>query len=120
MNSFLEPFTPILIIFYTLNIKSIKLPKKEFHKKNLSELLTQDDIEISSSNYLNMPLREKCPNTELFLVRIFLYSDWIWRDTPYLSVFSSNTWKYGLEMTPYLDTFHAVRLKTDGLTYGNI
>ena len=22
-------------------------------------------------------LREKCPNTELFLVRIFLYSDWI-------------------------------------------
>ena len=23
------------------------------------------------------PLCEKCPNTELFLVRIFLYSDWI-------------------------------------------
>ena len=23
------------------------------------------------------PLREKCPNTELFLVRLFLYSDWI-------------------------------------------
>ena len=22
-------------------------------------------------------LREKCPNTEFFLVRIFLYSDWI-------------------------------------------
>ena len=26
-------------------------------------------------------LREMCPNTELFLVRIFLYSDWIWRFT---------------------------------------
>ena len=26
-------------------------------------------------------LREKCPNTELFLVRIFLYSDWIRRFT---------------------------------------
>ena len=26
-------------------------------------------------------LRENCPNTELFLVRIFLYSDWIRRDT---------------------------------------
>ena len=27
--------------------------------------------QVSKSNY---PLREKCPNTELFLVRIFLYS----------------------------------------------
>ena len=35
-------------------------------------------------------LREKCTNTELFLVRIFLYSAWIQR------------------FTPYLDTFHAV------------
>ena len=26
---------------------------------------------------------EKCPNTELFLVRIFLYSDWIRRFTPW-------------------------------------
>ena len=49
-------------------------------------------------------LREKCPNTELFLVCIFLYSDGI----PYLSVFSPNTGKYGPEITLYLDTFHAV------------
>ena len=28
-------------------------------------------------------LREKCPNMELFLVRIFLYSDWIRRCTEY-------------------------------------
>ena len=35
---------------------------------------------------------------ELFLVRI----------SPYLSVFSPNAGKYGLEKTPYLDTFHAV------------
>ena len=28
-------------------------------------------------------LREKCPNTELFLVRIFLYADWIQRCTEY-------------------------------------
>ena len=26
------------------------------------------------------PLREKCPNTEFFLVRIFLHSDWIRRE----------------------------------------
>ena len=29
-------------------------------------------------------------------------------ETEYLSVFSSNTGKYGPEKTPYLDTFHAV------------
>ena len=27
-----------------------------------------------------LPLREKCPNTEFFLVRIFTHSDWIRRD----------------------------------------
>ena len=48
------------------------------------------------------PLREKCPNTEFFLVRIFLHSDWIRRDT------SPNAGKYGPEKTPYFDTFHAV------------
>ena len=51
-------------------------------------------------------LREKCPNTEYFLLRIFSHSDWIWRDTKYLSVFSPNAGKYGPENTPYLDTFH--------------
>ena len=52
--------------------------------------------------------REKCPNTEFFLVRIFPHSAWIRRDTPYLSVFSPNAAKYGPEKTPYLDTFNAV------------
>ena len=51
--------------------------------------------------FRTVSLRKKCPNTEFFLVRIFLYSDGIRR-------FSPNTGKYGLEKTPYLDTFHAV------------
>ena len=55
-------------------------------------------------------LREKCPNTESFLVRIFPHSDCIRRDTKYLSVFSPNTGKYGPVKTLYLDTFHAVRI----------
>ena len=38
-----------------------------------------------------LSLREKCPNT-----------DWIW------SVFSPNAGKYGPEISPFLDTFHAV------------
>ena len=44
----------------------------------------------------------------VFLVRIFLHSNWIRRDTKYLSVFTLNAGKYGPEKTPYLDTFHAV------------
>ena len=54
------------------------------------------------------PLSKKCPNMELLLVRIFLYSDWIWRFTLQVSVFSPNAGQYAPEMTPYLDTFHAV------------
>ena len=50
-------------------------------------------------------LREKCPNTELFVARIFPHLDWIRRDTMYLSVFSPNAGKYGPEKTLYLDTF---------------
>ena len=53
-------------------------------------------------------LREKCPNTEFLLVRIFPHSDWIRRDTPYLSVFRPNAGKCGPEKTPYLETFRAV------------
>ena len=47
---------------------------------------------------------------EYFLVRIFPHSDWIRRDTSYLSVFSPNAGKYGPEKSPYLDTFHAMQL----------
>ena len=50
-------------------------------------------------------MRERRPNTEFFLVRIFLYSDKIRRFT---NVLSPNTGKYGPGKTPYLDTFHAV------------
>ena len=57
---------------------------------------------------MHVSQREKCPNTELFLVRIFLYSVRSFLYTPYLSVFSPNTGKYGPEITPYLHTFHVV------------
>ena len=36
-----------------------------------------------------------------FLVRIFLYLDWIWRFTEYIFVLSPNTGKYGPEKSPY-------------------
>ena len=55
-----------------------------------------------------LTLREKCPNTELFLARTFLYSDCTRRFTKKVSVVNPNTGKYGPEITPYLDSFHAV------------
>ena len=40
----------------------------------------------------SLSLREKCPNTELFLVRIFPHSDWIERDiSPYSVRMRENT-----------------------------
>ena len=56
-------------------------------------------------------LREKCQNTEFFLLRIFPHSDWIRRGTEYLSLFCSIAGKYGPEKTPHLDTFHAVEME---------
>ena len=44
-------------------------------------------------------LREKCPNTELFLISGL-----------YFPVSNPNTRKYGPQITPYLDTFHSVVL----------
>ena len=63
---------------------------------------------IFGPNLPKMALREKCPNTELFLVRIFPISNWIRRNSSYLSVFSPNAGKYRPDETPYLDTFHTV------------
>ena len=58
-----------------------------------------DDFNLST----NYSLREKCPNTEYFLLRIFLYSDGIQENTDQ-------------KKTPYLDTFHAV-IVTDFLVF---
>ena len=76
--------------------------------------ITPSNLTFSKSQYLihnfitRNTLREKCPNTEFFLIGIFPHSDLIRRDTPYLSVFSPNAGKYGPEKAPYLDSFHAV------------
>ena len=65
-------------------------------------------ISSRSGNHSQTTQINKCPNTELFLVLIFPHSEWIRRDTSYLSVFTPNAEKYGPEITPYLDTFHTV------------
>ena len=55
-------------------------------------------------------LREKCPNMEVLLVRIFLYLDWIRRFTPQ-SKYLFLVHIYGPEITSYLGTFHVVSVK---------
>ena len=55
-------------------------------------------VSLKLQKYLIQSLREKCPNAEFFLTRIFLH----------FPVFGLNTGKYGPEKTPYLDTFHTV------------
>ena len=65
---------------------------------------------IHSFFWYTQTLREKCPNTKLFLVLIFLYSVWIRRDTEYLSKFSPNTKKYGPEITPHSNNFYALKV----------
>ena len=53
-----------------------------------------------------LSLCEKCPNTEFFLVRIFLYSDWIRR---FINLrIHSKYRKIRTRKTPYLGTFHYV------------
>ena len=64
-------------------------------------------INNNNQRFFKDPPREKCPNKEFFRVRIFPRSDWIRRDTLYLSVFSLNVGKYGPEKTPSLDTSHS-------------
>ena len=94
------------------------------------------DIKVKNRLKARKSLREKFPNTELFLVEHLRYLwSYFWSlfsciraeygdllRGPYFpvfglntdiysvkSVFSPNTEKYGPEITPYLDTFHAVR-----------
>ena len=74
-------------------------------EKNMGLKSTLVNVKYSKERYDEETLREKCPNTEFLLVRIFPHSDGIRRDT----VFSPNAGKDRPEETPYLNTFHAVR-----------
>ena len=103
------------LLFYVC--QHLQCGNYDFWKDLNSASKTELSINICSCSKVNhlrlkipvsITLREKCPNTEFFLVRIFLYSDWIWRFTEQICVFSPNTTKYGPEKTPYLNTFHAV------------
>ena len=106
-DAFVNLFTNISTIATVLSKKlpSKKTAKNYFERKTALLKKPQFKIIIFHSKLLfaSNTMREKCPNTEFFLVRIFPHSDWIGT-----KVFSLNTGKYGPEKTPHLDTFHTV------------
>ena len=74
-------------------------------KNNVTKLSTtsyviskwrQNVIKMASKELpsISLKLREKCPNTELFLIRIFPHSNWIRRDTLYFPAFGLNRERY--------------------------
>ena len=65
---------------------------------------------IEGKSFGFITLRQRCPNTELFLVLIFPHSDWIRRDASYLSVFSPNAGKADQNNSEY-----GQFLRSDGL-----
>ena len=98
------------MIFQSSNL----IQKWILHDRNWEFFL----VILQSSNLIQkLILHDR--NWEFFLVRIFLLSDWIRRDTVYLSVFSLKAGKYGPEKTPYLDTFYEVG-KTQQHYHGDI
>ena len=99
LNDFLESertLVHVIRIFLTMNlIKILFNPAKNWF----------------FFTFINCSFHEKCPNTELFLVRIFLYSDWIRIQFKYRRIRTRNNYVFGHflpEITPYLDTFHEV------------
>ena len=54
----------------------------------------RDDFLVTLFHLCKEALCEMCPNRKVFLVRILPHSDWMRRDTSYLSVFSPNAGKY--------------------------
>ena len=106
-----------------------------FLKKNLlcywnTKIQTNDFVEVfcfpnKPSVFLILCVRPTASkvskwNTKFFLVRFFPPSDWIRRDTEYLSVFSQNAGKYGPEQlrirtlfTQYRETFFVVFIEDD-------
>ena len=75
--------------------------------KQSVEILKSSEETKSWVQCLKTSLREKCPNTEFFLVRIFPHSDWIRRDTPVQAVvdFNSFSWMF-IELTRFNYTWN--------------
>ena len=119
-NQWFDMFTNVVLRLFNDKLRPIS-----FNHMNQNQWIRNSGAIINDTGILKRyffklminSLRWKCPNTELFLIRIFLYSDWIRRFTSIYSAVSTITGKYGPEITPYLDTFHAVITLSCGLGF---
>ena len=92
-----------------LSVGNSDLSKYAAILEKVKQILRQD-FEIVTK-WFSETLPENCPNAEFSLVRIFPHSDWIQRDTEYLSVFSPNAEKYRPEKTPLNTERYGVSLR---------
>ena len=81
--------------------------------ENSAYMWNNNWVWLISPKIATITLREKCSGTEFFLVRMFPLSDWIQRDTSYLSVFSLNAGKYGPKKLRIWTFFTQVQLNED-------
>ena len=81
--------------------------------ENSAYMWNNNWVWLISPKIATITLREKCSGTEFFLVRMFPLSDWIQRDTSYLSVFSLNAGKYGPKKLRFWTFFTQVQLNED-------
>ena len=69
------------------NVRSESVAENERRKNHRSQFYVPFKMTDTAQGALmtkdsaRFPLREKCPSKEFFLVRIFLYLEWIWRFT---------------------------------------
>ena len=90
-------FLIILLMLATLFIYRKHCDARVFYENSINCFILailRSIRDISMKRFLST-LYEMCPNTEFFLVRLFPHSDWLRRDTKYLSIFSPNAGKYG-------------------------
>ena len=71
-------------IFWSIEINIVWIGTRNLYLWNFA---------MSHARLIQLALRENCLNTEFFLVRILPHSDWLRRNTPFLSVFSPNAGK---------------------------
>ena len=81
--------------------------------ENSAYMWNNNWVWLISPKIATITLREKCSGTEFFLVRMFPLSDWIQRDTSYLSVFSLNAGKCGPKKLRIWTFFTQVQLNED-------
>ena len=83
-NAYLTLFYFSMYFARSVNVRKRDKPRQE-KPTNIRVTFNRGIIYHSHS------LREKCQNTEVFLVRIFTHSDWIRRDTEYSVWMRENT-----------------------------